>query len=71
MAAARKAIVNSRELLDEVEEELEYDCERLRGFLRAAQVRLRPFSPSFRAPHVPPFEEGSRASASAPVCEQS
>ncbi|GAA5909455.1 hypothetical protein JCM8208_006530 [Rhodotorula glutinis] len=38
MAAARKAIVNSRELLDEVEEELEYDCERLRGFLRAAQI---------------------------------
>ncbi|GAA6048829.1 hypothetical protein JCM3770_003642 [Rhodotorula araucariae] len=36
--AARKAIVNSKELLDEVEEELEYDCERLRGFLRAALI---------------------------------
>lgn len=39
LEAARKAIVNSKEVLQEVEEELEYDCERLRGFLRAAQVR--------------------------------
>ncbi|GEM10491.1 aspartate kinase [Rhodotorula toruloides] len=38
LEAARKAIVNSKEVLQEVEEELEYDCERLRGFLRAAQI---------------------------------
>lgn len=38
--AARKIITNSPEVLQEVEEDLEYDCERLRGFLRAAQVRL-------------------------------
>ncbi|BGP42099.1 Aspartokinase [Rhodotorula kratochvilovae] len=38
LEAARKAIVNSKELLEEIEEELEYDCERLRGFLRAAQI---------------------------------
>lgn len=37
--AARKIITNSPEVLQEVEEDLEYDCERLRGFLRAAQVR--------------------------------
>lgn len=41
--AARKIITNSPEVLQEVEEDLEYDCERLRGFLRAAQVCL-PFS---------------------------
>lgn len=37
--AARKIIRNSPEVLQEVEDDLEYDCERLRGFLRAAQVR--------------------------------
>lgn len=36
--AARKIITNSPEVLQEVEEDLEYDCERLRGFLRAAQI---------------------------------
>ncbi|BGP02092.1 Aspartokinase [Rhodotorula toruloides] len=38
LEAAQKTIVNSKEVLQEVEEELEYDCERLRGFLRAAQI---------------------------------
>lgn len=37
--AARQVIRNSPDVLAAVEEELEYDCERLRGFLRAAQVR--------------------------------
>ncbi|BGP57035.1 hypothetical protein JCM8202_004527 [Rhodotorula sphaerocarpa] len=36
--AARKIVRNSPEVLQEVEEDLEYDCERLRGFLRAAQI---------------------------------
>lgn len=43
--AARKIVRNSPEVLQEVEEDLEYDCERLRGFLRAAQVStVRPAS---------------------------
>ncbi|GJN92538.1 hypothetical protein Rhopal_005568-T1 [Rhodotorula paludigena] len=36
--AARQVIRNSPDVLAAVEEELEYDCERLRGFLRAAQI---------------------------------
>ncbi|CEQ40663.1 SPOSA6832_02309 [Sporobolomyces salmonicolor] len=38
LEAARKVITHSKEVLREVEEELEYDCERLRGFLKAAQI---------------------------------
>lgn len=38
LEAARKVIKGSQ-VLREVEEELEYDCERLRGFLNATQVR--------------------------------
>ncbi|GAA6012317.1 hypothetical protein JCM10207_002801 [Rhodosporidiobolus poonsookiae] len=38
LEAARRVIVHSQEVLREVEEDLEYDCERLRGFLRAAQI---------------------------------
>ena len=37
LEAARKVIKGSQ-VLREVEEELEYDCERLRGFLNATQV---------------------------------
>lgn len=39
LEAARKVVTRDTEVLREVEEELEYDCERLRGFLKAAQVR--------------------------------
>ncbi|GAA5939511.1 aspartate kinase [Sporobolomyces koalae] len=38
LEAARKVITNNPDVLSEVEEELEYDCERLRGFLKAAQI---------------------------------
>ncbi|GAA5908526.1 hypothetical protein JCM6882_001290 [Rhodosporidiobolus microsporus] len=38
LEAARAVVVNSKEVLAEVEEELEYDCERLRSFLKAAQI---------------------------------
>ncbi|GAA5856883.1 hypothetical protein JCM8547_008443 [Rhodosporidiobolus lusitaniae] len=38
LEAARKVVTRDKEVLREVEEELEYDCERLRGFLRAAQI---------------------------------
>jgi aspartate kinase len=37
LEAARK-VIKTEEVLREVEDELEYDCERLRGFLKAAQV---------------------------------
>ncbi|GAA6006129.1 hypothetical protein JCM11491_002041 [Sporobolomyces phaffii] len=37
LEAARK-VIKTEEVLREVEEELEYDCERLRGFLKAAQI---------------------------------
>ncbi|BGP18436.1 hypothetical protein JCM10213_001683 [Rhodosporidiobolus nylandii] len=38
LEAARRVVTRNEEVLREVEEELEYDCERLRGFLRAAQI---------------------------------
>ncbi|GAA6043870.1 hypothetical protein JCM8097_001202 [Rhodosporidiobolus ruineniae] len=38
LEAARRVVTHSEEVLREVEEELDYDCERLRGFLRAAQI---------------------------------
>ncbi|KAM0789418.1 hypothetical protein ACM66B_000243 [Microbotryomycetes sp. NB124-2] len=37
LAAARR-VVNNEDILRELEEELEYDCERLRSFLLAAQI---------------------------------
>lgn len=37
LEAARK-VIKTEEVLREVEDELEYDCERLRGFLKAAQA---------------------------------
>ncbi|GAA5960279.1 hypothetical protein JCM3765_002526 [Sporobolomyces pararoseus] len=37
LEAARK-VIKTEEVLREVEDELEYDCERLRGFLKAAQI---------------------------------
>lgn len=39
IAAARK-VVKDVDILHELEEDLDYDCERLRSFLLAAQVRL-------------------------------
>lgn len=41
--AARKAVVNSEEILKDLEEEIERDCEGLRSFLYATSVRS-PFS---------------------------
>lgn len=37
--AARKAVVNSEEILKDLEEEIERDCEGLRSFLYATSVR--------------------------------
>lgn len=38
--AARKAVVNSEEILKDLEEEIERDCEGLRSFLYATSVRF-------------------------------
>ncbi|GAA5973461.1 hypothetical protein JCM11641_006472 [Rhodosporidiobolus odoratus] len=38
LKALREVVRNDDEVLKETEEEIEYDCERLRGFLRAAQI---------------------------------
>lgn len=45
LKAAREAVRDDRELLAELEDDIEFDCERLRRLLLAAQVRVVSFSP--------------------------
>jgi aspartate kinase len=81
LEAARKVVVRDMEVLREVEEELEYDCERLRGFLRAAQVRFFFFSlsslslPLLPSPlsllHPPLSPRPTRLSLPLPLCSLS